>query len=84
MDDNEKIDVFRKSQDYKDICYMIDHVPLKERISCLRSLGYRIGFTISKNETIEKNIIFGKHGELRMQVTPKIETENLYTCVIVE
>ena len=73
MNDNQKIiDSFKQSQDYKDICYMIDHFSRTDiMISCLEDLGYKIGLDLvtSKDKPELKKIIIGKKNEIRVQIT---------------
>ena len=80
-----KLKRFKCSQDFIDICYMIDHVKeWKPRLDCLQKLGYRIGINIlgDKNYNV-KTISIGKRNEIRMQVTSK-DKKNLAACVIIE
>ena len=73
---SKRIEKFKKSQDYNDICYMIDHIKENEtRIDVLQVLGYKIGFDVVK---------IGKKNDLRMQVTPKFKNVNIAQCVIIE
>lgn len=72
--DTKTINRFKKSQDYKDICYMVDHVVREDvRLSCIESLNYKVGLNIlmPNNDPGIKGIILGKDGEIRMQITPK-------------
>lgn len=76
---------FKNTQDYIDICYMVDHVKdLDFRLSCLESLGYRIGINVIKNESNVKDIMIGKNKDIRVQVTPKIGKLNIVKCVIID
>lgn len=76
---------FINGQDYKDICYFIDHVAdVSVRLSCLEELGYRIGTDIVKGESKVKSVKIGKQGEIRMLVTPKFKNINIARCVIIE
>ena len=82
---SKRIENFKKSQDYIDICYMIDHVKEEEtRIDVLQVLGYKIGLDIVKIDKGVKNIYIGKKNDLRMQVTPKFKNVNIAQCVIIE
>lgn len=76
---------FKRSQDYKDICYMIDHVENKEvRLSCIEELNYKIGTDMMIKETQKgpKSVIIGRNGEFRVQVT---KCEDMFAaCAIVE
>lgn len=79
------INDFKKTQDYIDICYMIDHVPLIDtRLDVLKTLGYEVGVDVVKVDNGAKHIIIGKKGEIRMQVTNKYPNVNLANCVIVK
>lgn len=79
------INKFKKSQDYIDISYMIDHVEdIDFRISLLQELGYRIGTSIVKDDLGVKSILLGKRNEIRMQITPKFKNINIARCVIIE
>jgi hypothetical protein len=80
-----KVKKFKSSQDYIDICYMIDHVrEWKPRLDCLQKLGYRLGINILNNKEYNvKTLTIGKRNEIRMQVTPK-DKKNLAACVIIE
>lgn len=80
-----KVKKFKSSQDYIDICYMIDHVrEWKPRLDCLQKLGYRLGINILNNKKYNvKTLTIGKRNEIRMQVTPK-DKKNLAACVIIE
>jgi hypothetical protein len=82
---SKRIEKFKKSQDYIDICYMIDHIKEEEtRIDVLQVLGYKIGLDIVKIDKGVKNIHIGKKNDLRMQVTPKFKNVNIAQCVIIE
>ena len=79
------IEKFKKSQDFIDISYMIDHVDdIDFRISLLEELGYKIGTSIVKEDLGVKHIIIGKKNEIRMQITPKFKNINIARCVIIE
>lgn len=79
-----KIEKFKHSIDYRDICYFIDHVEnIDFRISLLEELGYNVGVLIVKQDFGEKHIIIGKKKEIRMQVTPKYKNINVARCVII-
>lgn len=82
---SKRIEKFKTSQDYIDICYMIDHVKEYDvRANVLESLGYKIGFDIMKIDKGVKNIYLGKKNEIRMQVTPKFKNINIAKCVIID
>jgi hypothetical protein len=82
---SKRIENFKKTQDYIDICYMIEHVKENEvRLDVLQVLGYKVGIDIVKEDKGVKNIYIGKRNELRMQVTPKFKHVNLAQCVIIE
>lgn len=82
---SKRIEKFKKSQDYIDICYMIEHVKDDEvRLDVLQVLGYKIGLDIVKIDKGVKNIYIGKKNDLRMQVTPKFKNVNIAQCVIIE
>ncbi len=80
------IEKFKKSQDFIDICYMIDHVDdLQARISVLETLGYKVGISVVKDNNAVKDIVVAKNKkELRIQVTPKFGNLNYAKCVVVE
>ncbi len=83
MSKKNKIHLFKQSQDYKDICYMIDHVKdISVRLDILEKLGYHIGNDIVKFDLGVKNIIIGKRNEIRIQVTPKYKNINIANCAI--
>lgn len=78
-------DEFRETQDYKDICYMIDHVEdLNARISVLQELGYRIGVNAIKPYNMLKSILIGKDNSFRVQITPRVGNLTFAQCAIVE
>lgn len=78
------INQFKSTRDYRDICYLVDHVTnVKIRISLLKELGYSIGLAIPNNKSRVKDVVIGKQGELRMQVTSKYKGVNLAHCVII-
>ena len=78
-------DEFRETQDYKDICYMIDHVDdLNARISVLQELGYRIGVNVIKPWNMLKSILIGKDKKFRVQITPRVGNLNFAQCVIID
>lgn len=79
------IEMFKKSQDFIDISYMIDHVKdIDFRLSLIEELGYKLGTSIVKEDLGVKNIVIGKKNEIRMQVTPKFNNINIARCVIIE
>lgn len=78
------INKFKKSRDYVDISYFIDHVnDIEFRISLLEELGYRIGTMIVKHDLGVKNVIIDKKKEIRMQITPKFKNINIARCIII-
>lgn len=82
---SKRIDKFKHTQDYIDICYMIEHVEDDEvRLDVLQCLGYKIGIDIIQIDNGVKNIYIGKKNEIRMQVTPKFKNVNIARCVIIE
>lgn len=76
---------FKKTDDYRDICYMVDHVrDIEVRLSCLEALKYRLGLNLAIKDTRKeiKSVTIGKKGEFRVQVT---ECEDMFSvCAIVE
>lgn len=79
------IEKFKKTQDFIDISYMIDHVKLiSTRLDVLQQLGYTIGVNIVVNDLGVKTVTKGKKGEIRMQVTPKESHANIAKCVIIK
>ena len=74
------------SRDFRDIAYFIEHVQhLDARVDVLRKLGYKIGVDIVKKGSSEVgNVIVGKKGELRVQITPPENGLPLAKCVILE
>ena len=73
------------SRDYRDICYFVKHVKnIDLRISLLQELGYRIGLNVVRNGDKEMDIIIGKRGERRIQVTPQLTKTPIAKCVIIE
>ena len=83
--DKKIIKLFKRSQDYIDICYMVDHVSNKEvRLSCIEELNYKLGtnMMMEGNQMEPKSVIIGRNGEFRVQIT---KCEDLFaTCAIVE
>lgn len=69
--DIEKIENFKKSIHYRDICYLIDHIDNQDILnSCAEELGYSIGVDIITrldrlNPTL-KTIFLGGNGEFRV------------------
>ena len=73
------------SRDYRDICYFVKHVKdIDLRISLLQELGYRIGLNVIRKGDKEMDIIIGKRGERRIQVTPQLTKLPVAKCVIIE
>ena len=79
------IEKFKQSQDYIDICYMIEHINDIDILeSVLIELGYKVGTEIVKDDLGVKHTIIGRKNELRMQITPKYKNINIARCVIIE
>lgn len=75
---------FKNSQDYIDICYMIDHVrDVDVRLSVLEQLGYKVGTIITRNDSNIKDYYIDKQDNIRMQVTNKFNKVNIASCVII-
>jgi hypothetical protein len=73
------------SRDFRDIAYFIEHVQhLDARVDVLKKLGYKIGVDIVKKGSEVGNVIVGKKGELRVQITPPDDCWPLAKCVILE
>lgn len=80
---NKKIN--KHSRDIRDISYFVDHVKnIDFRISLIKELGYRIGVNVATKTSHEKDVIVGKKGELRIQITPKDSKSPLVVCAIIE
>ncbi len=76
------IDVFKKSQDYIDICYMIDHIQNTEiRVDLLKQLGYNIVIFNNKIDNV-KHITITKNGNIVIQITPKIKIIGISRFII--
>lgn len=79
------IRTFKRSQDYRDICYMIDHVENTEvLLSCIEGLNYKLGtnMMMKENKRDPKSVIIGTNGEFRVQIT---KCEDMFAaCAIVE
>lgn len=72
--------------DFMDINWVIDHVStIRQRIDVLKKLGYQIGYNVFLNDERNKikSVTVGKQGELRIQVSEKIEGLPLVFCVII-
>ena len=87
METNEEqlINAFKQSYHYRDICYMVDHVPYREiMISCIEDLDYKIGLNLirTSDKTNLKSVSIGKKGEYRVQLTKP--ENNLIICAIVD
>lgn len=68
------------SQDYRDICYMIDMVEDTEvRVDVIKKLGYSVKLVNFDNGL--KSIIKTSRNELLIQITPKIPLINKTRCV---
>ena len=73
------------TRDIRDIHYFIDHVyDLDARVDVIKKLGYKVGYDIANEDSTVGNIIKGKKGELRLQITPVIKSFPLVNCVILE
>ena len=73
------------SRDYRDIGYFVKHVKdIDLRISLLQELGYRIGLNVVKKGDKEMDVVIGKRGEKRIQVTPQLSKTPVAKCVILE
>lgn len=73
--------------DFMDINWVINHVKnLPQRIDVFKKLGYKIGYNVftSKNNNFIKSVIIGKKGELRIQVSEKLDGLPLTYCVILD
>lgn len=65
----EKINEFKQSVHYRDICYLIDHIDNQDVFnSCLEELGYTHGLLLLSDgdPTEPKDVIMGKRGEMRV------------------
>ena len=79
------IEKFKSSQDFIDICYMIDHISdIEVRISVLEQLGYKIGTLVVNDYLGSKRVFVDKRKMIRMQITSKFKNINLAKCVIIE
>lgn len=75
------INLCMNSQDYRDICYMIDMVEDTEvRVDVIKKLGYSVKLVNFDNGL--KSIIKTSRNELLIQITPKIPLINKTRCVI--
>lgn len=80
------IEEFKKTNDFRDISYMIKHVPfVNARCSCIKDLGYKTSVEIITKTTksIKGNVYYDKKGNIRMQITDKIKDKNYFWCVII-
>lgn len=67
------------------VAYFIDHAPKWElRKSLIEQIGFKVGVDVVKTDSKPKNIIIGKKGEYRMQVTHKDKKLPLAFCAIIE
>ena len=86
MTKEEKIKKFKESIDYRDICYMIDHIESEDiMLSCLDRLGYKTGINIvlgSESFSKPKSVMIGMRGEFRVQVSEC--KDSFAVCVIQE
>ena len=54
------------------------------RKSLIEQIGFKVGVDVVKTDSKPKNIIIGKKGEYRMQVTHKDKKLPLAFCAIIE
>ena len=81
---SELIEKFKKTQDYIDICYMIDHVSDDNiRTDILIELGYEVVSTTTTKHSKAKQINIGRNGEIIIQIINKIEMVDIVRNVIV-
>lgn len=74
---------FKRTQDYVDICYMVDHIKdINVRLSVLAELGYQIGVDINRSDMKPKDVKIGKKGDIRVQVSRKLKGVNMVKTVI--
>lgn len=75
------INLCANSQDYRDICYMVDMIEDTEiRVDVIKRLGYKIKSSNLDNNL--KSIYSTKKNELMIQITPKLPIINKTRCVI--
>ena len=75
------INKFKSSQDYKDICYMIDHIDDCElRVEMIEKLGYLVISDKASNNQIKAITCEGK---IKMQITPIIDVIGMARFVII-
>ena len=66
---NNKIEEFKKTIHYRDICHFIDYIEHQDTFnSCMEDLGYSIGLNLltSNDDLRIKNVILGANGEFRV------------------
>ncbi len=81
---DEKIETFKQSIHYRDICYFIDHIDSQDIFnSCMEDLGYTTGLILlSENDPNElKSIIMGQKEEI-MVISFLAKKSPLAECVI--
>lgn len=79
------IEEFKQTQDYKDIMYMIKHVPyVKTRCDILRELGYKVVIGVITNPKIQikRYVFLDKQKRIRIQISDK-HKDNNYAFYIV-
>lgn len=72
------IEEFRHSNDYRDIMYMIKHVPYDDTLcDVLRSLGYCVTVLPIKNEFLNYVgcLTYNKRRQIQMQITRQIKNK---------
>lgn len=81
---SDLIENFKQTQDYIDICYMIDHVEDNEiRTDILIKLGYQVVSTITQKFHKAKHISIGRNNEIIIQIIDKIEIVDLVRNIII-
>ena len=81
----KRIEKFKKSIDFRDICYFITHVKnIEYRKSLLQDLGYHVGIEITRDKQSEGNVYIGKKKDLRMFISNKFPHVNIAYSVILE
>lgn len=77
------IQEFKESRDYRDIMYMIKHVPYATtRCSILKELGYKVAIDFPKDKETLRGTVYVKSNKLKMQVTNKIKGQKYFWCVV--
>lgn len=80
-----EIEEFIKSQDYRDICYLIDHIDDQDIFnSCVEELGYKVGVDIFDNrKPLKLKAVYkGDKGEFRVVSFIKKETPIAESVII--